>query len=649
MAGISQSENSSTVNRASVEKAKGNRGRDLISVGIGVIVCVYYLLFISGLLNRMRIFPHIVSHQALILGLVSCNIFMFIPAKKGQARDTLPWYDIICIALILLVTLYPAFFYDTILDHWQIQDFTWYEKIFGLLAIVLVLETGRRTVGWAMVGVTLFFIFHALYSSYFPGFLRGPGQSLDRLTSYMYMTQAGLWGPAMNAVATIVIIYIILGKFFEETGAGAFFTDVAFSLIGRYRGGAAKVSVIASGAMGSVMGATTANVVTTGTLTIPMMKKSGYPPHFAAGVEAVASNGGQIMPPIMGAVPFIMAQILGMPYLDICVAAALPAILYFVSLLTMVDLEAAKLGIKGLARGQLPSLVGVLKDGWFYYLVPLAILLFSLTILLVHAEMAGLYGLLSLYVLCLFKKGKRMGPMKVIKAFESVSKTLAQVIPAVAMAGIIIGCVSLTGVAYKLSAVLVSISGGSILLLLVLCAVSSFFLGMGMTSIPCYLVLVILVAPTLADAGVPLIAAHLFMFWFGLVSFITPPVAIAAYIASAIAESDPFKTGWTATRLGLATFILPFMFVYNPALLLRGDLAHVALAVFTSLIGIMMLASGLSGYGFVEMRWWERGICFVGAICLIFAGWGTDLLGGAFLLAVLATQYSRVRGVGATA
>ncbi len=617
---------------------------DLISTIIGVFVCVYYMFFVSGLLNRMKIYPHIVSHQALIFGLITVSVFMLFPAKKGGPKRTLPWYDFVFIALTLLVSLYLFFFYNQILDHWQIQSFTWFEVLFGLISLIVVLESGRRTIGWPMVLVALFFLFHALFCNYFPGFLRGRGYSLERISTLLYMTEEGLWGPPMNAVVTIVMAFIILGQFFFDTGAGAFFTDTASSVIGHVRGGAAKVSVFSSAAFGTVSGSTSANIVVDGVFTIPMMKKSGFPAHFAGAVEAVTSNGGQIMPPVMGAVAFIMAQILAIPYKDVCIAAALPACLYFFGLFMMIDFEAARLNIRGLPRDQLPRLTKVVKEGWFY-LVPLAILLFLLMVLFYAPEVAGLYALLSLYVVCLFKKESRMGLGRVIRTFDAATRSLAQVIPAVAMAGIIIGCLSLTGVAFRLSAILITLSGGSVMILLLLCAMTSFILGMGMTSIPCYLILVMLVAPALQEAGVPLLASHLFMFWFGLVSFLTPPVAIGAYVAASIAKSDPFKTGWAATRLGFPTFILPFIFVYNPALLLMGPWPSVIQAVISSMIGMTALASSLSGYGLKKMGWWERCFAFVGGILLIIPGWKTDLMGVILILPVFVHQYRKVYGV----
>ena len=632
--------------KAAIPKREYKGVSNMLITFLGVGISIYYLLFLSGILTRLGIHILSVPHEALIFGVINTLVLFRYPAGKRAKMDRLPWYDIVLILMNLFACGYVFFFYETIiLTHWQLAEFSIVDLSAGFLLILIILETTRRTIGWGMVCVVLFLLFHTLFCNYFPGFLHGRGNSLADVIAFQYMTSEGLWGVALNIVCLIVIIFIIFGRFLTATGAGEFFTNLAFSLFGHVRGGPAKVAVVASGFMGMLTGSTAANIASTGIITIPMMKRIGYQPHFAAAVETVASNGGQLMPPVMGAVAFIMAEILGISYIEICYAALFPALFCFFAVFMMVDFQAVKRGIKGLPREELPAFGQVLKEGWHYF-IPLVMLLYLLVVAGYPPETSALYALLVLFLLSLMKKKTRMGPKQIIDALRNGAEGLMSIMPAVAAAGIIIGCVSLTGVAYTLSGVLVQISGGNVFILLVLAAISSFILGMGMTSIPCYLIVVIMVAPALEEMGIPIIAAHLFVFYYGLLSFVTPPVAIGAYIGASIAGSDPWKTGWAAARLAIVKYIVPFAFVYNPALLLKGTLGEIILAVITCTIGVVALSAGMVGYALKETGWTGR-ISFIvgGSILFIFTSWVGILIGIAFIIAPLPWQIAEMKGL----
>jgi len=515
------------------------------------------------------------------------------------------------------------------------------DLLMGSLTIVLLLEASRRVIGIAMPIIAIFFILETMFSNYIPGLFQGRGFSWASIVKQLYIWDAGIFGIPIYVASTIVIAFILFSNFLQHSGGGKFIIDAAFSLFGRFKGGPAKVAVVASALFGTISGSTSANVAGTGVFTIPLMKQVGYKPHFAGAVEAVASNGGQIMPPVMGAVAFIMCEFLQIPYISVCIAALLPAILYFLALLIMVHLEALKEGLSGIPPQMLPSFKKTIRSGWFY-MIPIVVLIFFLAFFKYSPEFAVLYALGSLFLVALFKKGSILKVPKILEWLRSSGLAMLEVGTACATAGIIIGCIGLSGLGQKLSTGLVTLSGGSLPVLLVITAIAAFILGMGMTSIPIYIMLVILVAPALIQMGVPPLAAHLFVFYWGLVSFITPPVCIAAFVASAIAESKPFQTGWQATKLGIASFIIPFFFVYSPVLLLKGPPWEIIQAVITSIFGILALSVSVAGYGLRYLNFWERSLLFVSAMLLIHVGWKTDLIGFGIMGVVAVNQIIRM-------
>jgi TRAP transporter 4TM/12TM fusion protein len=439
----------------------------------------------------------------------------------------------------------------------------------------------------------------------------------------------------------MVIIFIIYANILNRMGGSEFFIDLANSLMGKYRGGPAKVAIIASGFFGTISGSAVANVVGTGSFTIPLMKKIGYAPKFAGAVEAVASTGGQIMPPVMGAAAFLMADMLGISYWSICVAAAIPAMLYYIAVFSAVHFEALKLGLTGMERKDLPRVKDILKRGWFLCFSPL-VLLFLLGIMEYSAGLAGLYSILVLLIVYVIQhsiesRGKgvlRMGRV-ILNAFAEGGRLAASITVALACVGIIISVLGITGLGLKLAGLLVDLSGGKLLVLAGYTMIASLILGMGLPTSACYVIVAVTAAPALINLGVTPIASHLFVFYFGIICVITPPVALAAYAAAGIAKSNPMSTGLTASRLGVAAFIVPYMFILNPVLIFEGKLLNVFQALISATAGVVFLAAGLEGYFVKRLNPLQKILAVAAAIMLIHPGSVTDLFGLAIGLLVI--------------
>jgi TRAP transporter 4TM/12TM fusion protein len=608
------------------KKYEGVKGK-IVSF-VAVSMSLYHILYISHAFEKLDIYIAAAPHAAASLGFVLILVFLLLPGSKKAPRDRLLWYDAVLSVLAASGTGYFFFMSKQMILRNALPEIGTVDLIVGSVTILLLLEASRRVIGLSLPIIAVLFIVETMFSDYVPGFFQGRGFSWGAIVKQLYIWDGGLFGIPMYIAATIVISFVMLASFLQLSGAGKFILDVAFSLFGRFRGGPAKVAVIGSAFFGTISGSTTGNAASTGTITIPMMKQVGYKPHVAAAIEAVASNGGQVMPPVMGAVAFIMCEFLQTSYISVCIAALLPAILYFLGLLLMVHFEALKQGIKGIPSHKLPSFRRTLRNGW-YYILPLLVLLYFLAVLEYTPTLAAFYALGSLLVISLVvHRGSisAIGRM-VLKGLDSTGRAMLEVGTACGTAGIIIGCVGLSGLGQKLSMGLLSLSGGNLHVLLILTALASFVLGMGMTSIPVYIMLVILVAPALIHSGVLPIAAHLFVFYWGLVSFITPPVCIDAFVTAAIAGSRPYQTGWQASRLAIVVYIIPFMFVYGPALLLRGTPIAVAQAIVTSIIGVAALAAGVSGYALGPIKWIERSLLILAALLTMFVGQKSDLVG----------------------
>ena len=455
--------------------------------------------------------------------------------------------------------------YITILDeNLQLRAGIVYASdiLFAILLIIAIFEACRRKMGNPLVIITLVFVAYAFLGKYIPGFLNQPGMTLKKFTSLVYLTTDGIFGSPLYASASYVVLFVLLGAIMSVSGIGDYMTNLATSLFGHMRGGPAKVAVVASGFFGSISGSPTANVIGTGTFTIPMMKKNGFEPEFAAAVEATASTGGAIMPPIMGSTAFIMAEMLGIPYTAVAKAALIPAILYFLAVLFGVDIYAAKHGLKGIPRSQLPKVRSMLKQ--IYMLAPLIFLIFCMAVFNMTIVRSGLLTIIVTLVLVEINPKTRMTKEQWLQIPVQTVKSAVSVGIACAMAGIISGVIMGSGLGYRISSILTSVAGTSMLLLLVLTMVVSLIMGMGVPTTAAYLVLASLVAPTMIQLGIPPLAAHMFIFYFGCISSITPPVALAAYAGAGLAGCDPNKTGYKAFRLAFCSFLMPYLFVYNP-------------------------------------------------------------------------------------
>ena len=530
--------------------------------------------------------------------------------------------------------------YITILDeNLQLRAGIVYASdiLFAILLIIAIFEACRRKMGNPLVIITLVFVAYAFLGKYIPGFLNQPGMTLKKFTSLVYLTTDGIFGSPLYASASYVVLFVLLGAIMSVSGIGDYMTNLATSLFGHMRGGPAKVAVVASGFFGSISGSPTANVIGTGTFTIPMMKKNGFEPEFAAAVEATASTGGAIMPPIMGSTAFIMAEMLGIPYTAVAKAALIPAILYFLAVLFGVDIYAAKHGLKGIPRSQLPKVRSMLKQ--IYMLAPLIFLIF-MAVFNMTIVRSGLLTIIVTLVLVEINPKTRMTKEQWLQIPVQTVKSAVSVGIACAMAGIISGVIMGSGLGYRISSILTSVAGTSMLLLLVLTMVVSLIMGMGVPTTAAYLVLASLVAPTMIQLGIPPLAAHMFIFYFGCISSITPPVALAAYAGAGLAGCDPNKTGYKAFRLAFCSFLMPYLFVYNPVLLMEGGVLDILWSLVTALIGAYLLASGFEGFFFRwSLKWFERPLMILGAVMLIVPGMVTDLVGIAIIVVEFVTEF----------
>lgn len=532
---------------------------------------------------------------------------------------------------------------------WNLEELLWRmgvspiptDVLFGSVAILIVLEITRRTTGIILPMLALAFIVYALAGNYFPGVLWHKGYSFSRTISFLYSLQ-GIYGIPIGISATYVFFFVLFGAFLIGSGADKLFFGLSSSLFGWTRGGAGKIPVFSSALFGTISGSAVANVMVDGWLTIPLMKRVGYRTEFAGAVEATASTGGQIMPPVMGAGAFLMADILGIPYYQIAVAGIIPALLYYFGLYVMVDIEAIKLRLVGLPRKELPSIREVLVSGWASAL-SLATIIYALFFANVSVMRAATYGMIVCFILSWGRKDTRIGLSKFVKAMSDAPRDLLPVACTCACAGIIIGVFSLTGAGTKMSMIILAFSGGNTILTLVLAMIIVTILGMGMPTTAAYIVGSSVIVPALLKIGLEPLNAHLFVFFFGVLSAITPPVALAAYAAASIAKASPMKVGFTAWRLGMTGFLVPFMFAFSPTLLLRGGLSETILAIPTAFIGVAGLAMGLQGWLMTSMTKIPRIVLICGSILLITPGWKTDLIGAALILIVIFLQRVAVK------
>lgn len=578
---------------------------------------------------------HSMLQRAIHLLFVFILTFLLYPAVKGKERSKLSIYDVLLIVLSFAAIGYLLYNFEHIayVRFPFVTDVLPMETVFGVILILLVLEAARRVVGFFLTAVGAVFILYVFIGQYLPGLLYHPPLTLSQLVDSEYLGTAGIFGIPLGISATYIVLFIIFGTFMLQTGFGEFLTDLATGLTGRTRGGPAKVAVFSSALFGTISGSASANVAITGSFTIPMMKKIGFKPHFAGAVEAAASTGGQIMPPVMGAAAFIMVQFTGIPYVEIMKHAIIPAVLYFAGAFFMVDLEAAKSGIRGLREEEIPPWKRkILIYG--HMILPIIVLLY----LLVMGRtlfFSVTWSIGAIFVVSFLRKATRFNLQKLINALWQGARGTIIVAIACAIAGLIIGTLQITGLGGRIILMMVEISGGYIIIGLLLAMLAALILGMGMPTSGAYVLMAALVTPALERIGIPTLQAHMFVFYFACLSLVTPPVATASYVAAGIAGSSMTKTGWASMKVAAAAYIVPFMFVFAPALLFIGSAGEIIQATITALIGVYALAVGLQGWGFKgNLNPVQRVLVLTTALLMIFPGWLTDIP-GVLLLALL--------------
>ncbi|PRO67226.1 TRAP transporter permease [Alkalicoccus urumqiensis] len=613
------------------EEAVGN-ARELrgVTYYAFIIIAVAGALFHLFVLNFYPLEPWIFRSIHLAIG-ATLGLMLFKGSKKSGDRVSI--VDWVLIAAIIGVTIYIAVNLSSLLFRAGVMPERW-DVIMATAGMIVVLEITRRTSGWTLPILAGIFVLYAFAGPYLPGLLYHNGYGFERFITYIFGVD-GVFGVTLDVSSKYILLFILFGAFLQMSGVGKYFIDFSFSLAGGMRGGPAKVSVISSGLMGMMNGTSAGNAVATGSLTIPLMRRVGYPARFAAATEATASAGGQIMIPIMGAGAFIMAEITGIAYADIIIAATIPALLYFLSVYFMVDFQALKKGMRGLPRKELPPLNNVFKKAYLF--IPIVLLITSL-LMGFSVIRSGTVAILACLVVSWMHPGHQMGLKRTVDAIVLGMRNTIQLLAVCATAGIIVGVIALTGVGMRFSSMLLGIADANQFLALLFAMFIAILLGMGMPTTAAYAVAASVVAPGLINIGIEPLLAHMFVFYFAVMSAITPPVALAAYAAAGVAGTDPFKTGFTAFRLGIAAYIVPFMFMYSPQLLMMGDGLGIAAAAATASVGIYLLAAAVQGWFFkrpagpvIRILLLSAAVMLINANILIDAG-ALVFIGAAVLL-----------------
>lgn len=565
---------------------------------------VYEILYVLGAFSSRYFFVLEESHRAVSLGLLIVLTLLMKRARRGE-KGSVPWYDYVIMIAGAIGCFYIAPTSKIVELQMASPEASTFELILGIITLLTLLEGTRRVSGWILPLILVFFVFYALYADHFPGLLYGRAHDFNRVIGELYLSLDGVFGNVMSLWTRILVVFILFGGFLQASGAGKFFIDFALSVTGHMRGGPAKVAIISSGLFGTISGSGAADVATTGVVTIPMMKGVGYKPEFAGAVEAVASTGGVLMPPMMGMVAFMVAEFLDIPYLEVCIAAAIPAVLYYLTLYMLVDFEALKTGLRGLPKSDLPSFKETMKKGWFFF-VPILVLIFYLAILRYPAGISALYSLFSIFIITSFKKETRFNRDKLMRGFITAAKTSLVVAIICGSVGILITSVVITGATLRMAVIMVQASGGHLMVILMLAGLVSLLLGTGVPAIASYILLAVTVAPALVELGVPRIGAHLFVLYWGISHIITPPVGGTLYIASSFSGVGIWRQGYYAMRLGIAVFVVPFIFCYHPELLMIGSPGAIILRSFLTLVAMFFVASSFTGYLLKPLSWLQR-------------------------------------------
>ena len=612
---------------------------------IATALVVYHVLIIGNLVAMAGFFIPEQVHGAISLAAALSIIFLTVPALggRGVSRDAgaplrrpTP-FDLALIACAWVSLGYIVVFHQKVLDYSMFGFLDTQGLVLALLLCLPLVEAVRRATGVTLPILVTTLALATVFQNVLPGVLYGRGYAPDRLLYSAYVGESGIFGLPLNVAANIIIVFVVFGALMEAGGAGKWFLRLALALTGGSRGGPAKAAVVSSALFGSISGSPSANVATTGVFTIPLMKQIGYRASFAGAVEAVASTGGQILPPVMGAIAFVMAEWIRVPYSQIALAAFVPAVLYFLIVFVSVHLQAHRDGIEPLTRADLPKLWPVCREGWFY-LVPMVALMILLFVKAYPPGMAGVLAIPFVIGASFFSRDRAhwLTPRNIARACERAVRGWVAIAAITAFVGIMIGAVELSGVGVKISTFILDLSGGHLLLTLLLVGLASFVLGMGLDSIPVYVTLATLMAPALIQLGVPDMAAHLYVVYWGLASFFTPPLCIAVYVAIAISGGRMWQTGWEAMKLGIAAFIIPFAFVLNPGLLLKGSAVEIAWAIATALVGAVLVACGVRGFALAPLGAVRRIIIGVGGLLLIGPGVYPPLAGIALAAAAIA-------------
>jgi len=570
--------------------------------------------------------PEAMMHRSIHLTFTFGLIFLVSISGRKSNQSIGLITDILLLAGSILAMGHIFLNYDYVVTRYPyVQSLSGWDFWLGILVTLLLLEASRRAIGPALPLTAVAFLLYGLFGQHLPGILRHTGFSLETLVDQLYLTTEGIFGIPLGVSATYVILFVIYGSFLEESGTGEAFTQFAVSLVGGTRGGPGKISCVSSSLFGTISGSAVANVMVDGWLTIPLMKRAGFRPDFAAAVEATASTGGQIMPPVMGAAAFVIAEFTGISYIDICKHALVPALLYYLALFMAIHFEASRSGLMGIPREERPSLKAVILEKGHLFVPILVIVYFMIGGY--TPMLACLYAIASVLPMSFLRKESRMDLKKILRALEGGARNMLAVAAACACAGIVVGIINLTGLGLKFTGLMLDVAGGSLAPALLLTMLTGIILGMGLPTTAAYIVQAALLIPGLIKLGVPVIAAHLFVFYFAIISAITPPVAMAVYAAAGIGGSNVWKTGIQAVRIGATGFVVPFMFVYGPSLLLIGSLGEVLTTILSASLGVILLSGGLMGWFMGETRRWQQVVLVAAAILLIKPGLVTDLMG----------------------
>jgi TRAP transporter 4TM/12TM fusion protein len=585
-----------------------------------------------------------ISHRANHLAFVLPLIFILFPfnAKKKSVKTGWTLYIDIFLALVgigvnLYLTVLYEFFPDVVTARGGQP--TQIEMVLGIVTMIVLLEATRRMIRYWIPLLCIVSLIYTYYSNYFPGIFNSRGYEWDRIIANSYTWTEGIYGIPLGVSANYIFLFVVFSLVFARSGVGKMFIDVALGLFGSFRGGAAKVALVSAGLFGMISGSAVANVMVDGSVTIPMMKKMGFSAEMAGGVSSAAGTGGMVMPPVMGAAAFIMADYLGVSYGKIIIAAFLPAFLYYVCLFCTIDLKALELGLKGLPKSELPDWKKAIKEGWHLFF-PMILVVYLLVVADMSAAKAVLWGILAMIVMITIRPSSRLSIKTILGILEDGALTALQVAVCCAAVGVFIGCVNLTGIGVHFTSAMVNLAGGQLGLLAIMVAIVALVLGLGLTPSAVYITLAIIAAPALVALGVPPMAAHLFVFYYGCLGDITPPVALSAFAAAAISGGDPMKTSFKAWRFGIAAFILPFMWIYNPSLLCIGSPLLIATTFITGVIGMWALVCALEGYIFTKANVLLRAMMLFGAYYLIIGTGIQDLIGIASVVcAALLSKY----------